>query len=132
MNTARKLYVAPTLHTNETIHESLQDSFDTRFARWFLPHRETRLMSEESTRSGLFVPYPLLALVLALTMALAGGIIGLYSQLSAMQTTMLLRDNDYQRQVHDLKEKQDQMEVYLHNDREKIIAMQAQLDRKSN
>lgn len=87
-------------------------------------------MSEEASRhSGLFLPYPLLGLLMTLIMALGGGIIGLYSQLSSMQTTMILRDTDYQRQVKDLKDKQDQMEVYLHNDREKIISLQEQLGR---
>jgi uncharacterized membrane protein (DUF106 family) len=84
----------------------------------------------EDQRNGLFVPYPLLALILTLTMALGAGIIGLYSQLSAMNTTMILRDADYQRQVRELKEKADQMEVYLHNDRERIARLEA--ERKRN
>jgi len=82
-------------------------------------------MAEESTRGGLFIPYPLLAIMLTLTLALSGGIIGLYTQLSAMNTTMILRDADYQRQVRELKEKADQMEVYLHNDRERIARLEA-------
>lgn len=87
-------------------------------------------MADEASRNnGLFLPYPLLGLLLTLVMALGGGIIGLYTQLSAMQTTMILRDSDYQRQVKDLKDKQDQMEVYLHNDREKIISLQEQVNR---
>jgi len=85
-------------------------------------------MSEEATRSGLFIPYPLLGIMLTLTLALSGGIIGLYAQVAAMNTTMILRDADYQRQVRELKEKQDQMEVYLHNDREKLISQQEQLN----
>lgn len=90
-------------------------------------------MAEEVNRtSGLFLPYPLLALIMTLVLALGGGIVGLYAQLSAMQTTMILRDTDFQRQVKDLKDKQDQMEVYLHNDREKIITLQEQLNRKRN
>jgi len=87
-------------------------------------------MADEINRSsGLFIPYPLLGLVMTLVLALAGGIIGLYSQMSAMNTTMILRDTDFQRQVKDLKDKQDQMEVYLHNDREKIIGLQEQVNR---
>lgn len=90
-------------------------------------------MADEAAKGGgLFIPYPLLGIMLTLTLVLSGGIIGLYSQLSAMNTTMILRDGDFQRQVKDLKDKQDQLEVYLHNDREKIITLQEQLNRRHN
>lgn len=90
-------------------------------------------MADEASRTGgLFIPFPLLGIMLTLTLALSGGIIGLYTQLSAMNTTMILRDGDFQRQVKDLKDKQDQLEVYLHNDREKIITLQEQVNRKHN
>lgn len=88
-------------------------------------------MAEESTRAGLFVPYPLLGIMLTLVMALGGGIVGLYSQISAMNTTMILRDSDYQRQVRELKEKADQMEVYLHNDRERIARLEAERTKRN-
>src|ERR1700754_1372275 len=68
----------------------------SRLRRWFLPTKESRLMADEVSRtSGVFLPYPLLALVITLVMALGGGIIGLYSQLSAMNTTLIMRDADY-------------------------------------
>lgn len=82
-------------------------------------------MSDEANKtSGLFIPYPLLGLLMTLVLALGGGLIGLYTQMSSMQTTLILRDADAQRQIHDLKEKLDQMEIYLHNDRERLIALE--------
>lgn len=93
-------------------------------------------MAEEATRTGgLWMPYPLLAIVMMLVLALGGGIIGLYTQMSAMNTTLLLRDADYQRQLKEYKDKQDQMEIYMHNDRERLAVLehdQQQAQRKRN
>lgn len=90
-------------------------------------------MVDEMNRSaGLFLPYPLLGLIMTLVLALGGGIIGLFIQVNSLQTTILLRDNDYQRQVKELKDKQDQMEIYLHNDRETIATMKAQIEKRKN
>lgn len=90
-------------------------------------------MSEEAAKTGgLFLPYPMLALLITLVLALGGGIVGLYAQLSSMQTTLLLRDADYQRQQKQSWEKIEQLQVYIQNDREKIAKLEAQIDKKRN
>lgn len=86
--------------------------------RYFLPHGRTLTMNQQA--KGVFIPYPLLGIVMVLVMALGGGIIGLYSQLSAMNTTMILRDSDYQREQKQAWEKIEQLQVYIQNDREKL------------
>jgi len=73
---------------------------------------------------GVFIPYPMLGIMLTLAMVLVGGIVGLYSQLSAMNTTMLLRDQDHQQQVKELKEKQDLQNMYITDIREKVIRLE--------
>lgn len=91
-------------------------------------------MSEEASRTGgVFMPWPLLGIVMTLILALGGGLIGLYSQLSSMQTTLLMRDADYRREQQQSWEKIEQLQVYIQNDREKIAKLEAQSDkRKSN
>lgn len=90
-------------------------------------------MAEEAQRtSGIFLPYPLLGLIMTLVLALSGGIIGLYTQLSAMQTTLLLRDSDYQRQQKQAWEKIEQLQIYIQNDREQIAALKAQIEKRRN
>lgn len=84
-------------------------------------------MADEANRTnGLFLPYPLLGIMMALVLALGGGLIGLYSQLSAMQTTLLMRDADYRREQQQAWEKIEQLQVYIQNDREKIAKLEAQ------
>lgn len=85
-------------------------------------------MSDEVAKGGLFLPYPLLAIVMVLILALGGGIIGLYTQLSAMQTTLLLRDADYQREQRQAWEKIEQLQVYIRDDREKIVGMEKDIE----
>lgn len=95
----------------------------------FLPRRETRLMSEEANRSGgLFLPYPLLGIMMTLILALGGGIIGLYSQLSAMNATMLMRDADYRKTVDKLEDKLELQDVVINNTREKLVEMRTELN----
>lgn len=93
-------------------------------------------MSEEATRSGgVFLPYPLLGILMALILALGGGIIGLYSQLSAMNATMIMRDADYRREQQQAWEKIEQLQVYIKDDREKIVRLEERLnsrERRSN
>lgn len=84
-------------------------------------------MSDEAAKGGLFIPYPLLAILMVLVIALGGGIIGLYTQLSAMQTTLLLRDADYQREQKQAWEKIEQLQVYIRDDREKLVRIETQL-----
>lgn len=88
-------------------------------------------MSDEASRTGgVFLPWPLLGIVMTLVLALGGGLIGLYSQLSAMQTTLLMRDADYRREQQQAWEKIEQLQVYIQNDREKLAALQAQYDKR--
>lgn len=91
-------------------------------------------MADEASRTGgVFLPWPLLGIVMTLVLALGGGLIGLYSQLSAMQTTLLMRDADYRREQQQAWEKIEQLQVYIQNDREKLAKLEAQNDkRKSN
>lgn len=99
------------------------DAPETRPPRhWFLPTKETRIMADEVARtSGLFLPYPVIGFLLTLTMALVAGLVGLYSQMATMQTTMILRDATYQQQVKELKEKVDLQGMYITDLREKVI-----------
>ncbi len=88
-------------------------------------------MAEEASRTGgVFMPWPLLGIVMTLILALGGGIIGLYSQLSSMQTTLIMRDADYRREQQQTWEKLEQLQVYIQNDREKIAKMEAQQDKR--
>lgn len=76
-------------------------------------------MSEEALRTnGVFIPYPLLAIIIGLVLALGGGIIGMYVKLDTMNATMLMRDGDRSEQLRKLEEKLDLANVYIHNLRE--------------
>lgn len=82
-------------------------------------------MSEEANRTGgLFLPYPLLGILMTLILALGGGIIGLYTQLSAMQTTMLMRDADSREQLKSLRDEAKLQSMYISDLREKIIRLE--------
>ena len=92
-------------------------------------------MTEEAAKGGgIFLPYPLLGILMTLVLALSAGIIGLYTQLSAMNTTMILRDGDYRQQLLEQKNKVDQLEIYLHNDREQLAILRhdAEQQRRRN
>lgn len=81
-------------------------------------------MSEEARSGGLWMPYPLLAMFFTLALALGGGIIGLYSQLSAMNATMVIRDADYQYRTKKLEEKIELQGMYITDIREKLIRVE--------
>ena len=81
---------------------------------------------------GIFVPYPLLGIIITLAMVVVGGIIAIQVQVSNLSTTILLRDADQRAVIQELKSKAEQLEVYLHDDREKIIRMQTQQDKRKN
>ena len=88
-------------------------------------------MSDEANRTGgVFMPWPLLGIVMTLVIALGGGIVGLYSQLSAMQTTLIMRDADYRREQQQSWDKIEQLQVYIQNDREKLAKLEAQITQK--
>lgn len=86
-------------------------------------------MSEEASRTGgLFLPYPLIGLLLTLTLALGGGIIGLYAQVTTMNATILMRDSDHREQIKELKNKLELQELYTKDIREKLIEMRTELN----
>lgn len=89
-------------------------------------------MSEEAARTGgIFLPYPLLGIIMTLVVALGGGMIGLYSQLSAMNATMIMRDQDAQRRIDDLKKQMELQGVYMSDLREKVIRLEERKGPKS-
>lgn len=77
---------------------------------------------------GVFLPYPLLAILVSVAMLLLGGVITLEVQVNNLSTTMLLRDADARAMAHDMQEKLGQLEVYIHDDREKLIRLQTQAE----
>lgn len=82
-------------------------------------------MSDEANRSGgVWMPYPLLAIFMTCLFVFGGGIIGLYTQLSAMNTTMILRDADYQQKTKKLEEKIELQGMYISDVREKLIRLE--------
>ena len=88
-------------------------------------------MADEAQRTnGVFLPYPLLAIMMALILALGGGIIGMYVKLDTLSTTMLMRDADYQRERQQTWDKLEQMMVYINNDRERRIRIEEQMKKK--
>lgn len=88
-------------------------------------------MADEANRAGgVFMPWPLLGIVMSLILALGGGIIGLYSQLSAMQTTLIMRDADYRREQQQTWEKMEQLQVYIKDDREKLVRLETLIDQQ--
>lgn len=75
---------------------------------------------------GVFLPYPLLAILVVIGGAVLSFVIALEVQVSNLSTTILLRDADQRAAIHDLQEKIGQHEVYIHDDREKLIRLQTQ------
>lgn len=84
-------------------------------------------MSDESSRTnGLFLPYPLLGLILTLVLALGGGLIGIYAQVSSMNATMLMRDADSREQIKSLREENKLLSMYITDLRERVIRQEEQ------
>jgi len=88
---------------------------------------------------GVFLPWPLLAIVVTLAIVLVSGLVTLEVQVSNLSTTLLLRDADHGRQVDDLKiqlgeikSKNEQLQVYITNDREKLVAIETKLGIRRN
>ena len=101
--------------------------------RWFTPHVRAQQMTAVESK-GVFLPWPLLAIVVTLAIVLVSGLVTLEVQVSNLSTTLLLRDADHGRQIDDLKRelgeiktKNEQLQVYITNDREKLIALQTRL-----
>lgn len=72
---------------------------------------------------GIFLPYPLLAILVTVGALVLSGIVGLYVQVSSLQTTLLLRDADTRRDIMQLKEESEELRVYIQNDREQLVAI---------
>ena len=87
----------------------------------FAPKQETQVVAAQQTK-GLFLPYPLLGILTTVGALVLSGIVGLYVQVSSLNTTLLLRDADTQRALIQQADKIEQLEVYLHDMREKRIA----------
>ena len=80
-------------------------------------------MAEQTSR-GVFLPYPLLGMLVTIAIVLISGLVALEVQVSNLSTTLLLRDADQRAEITAIKEKNAQLEVYIHNDREKLIDIQ--------
>lgn len=88
-------------------------------------------MADEAAKSGgLWLPYPILGFLLTLTIIVVTGLVGLYSQLSAMNTTMILRDSTYQQQLKKTEDEAKLQSMYIVDLRERIIRMEASSKKK--
>lgn len=89
-------------------------------------------MVDEAVRTnGIFVPYPLLAIMLTLTLVLGGGLIGLYATVTTMNSTMLMRDADQKEAIKELKNQLQLQEMYTHDIRE-TLAARGELKKKTS
>ena len=79
---------------------------------------------------GVFIPYPLLGIVITLCTIVVAGIIAIQVQVSNLSTTILLRDADQRAVIQELKEKTEQLQVYIHDDREKLIQIRTKLEQE--
>lgn len=83
-------------------------------------------MTQEA--KGVFIPYPLLGIMVTIAIVVITGLVALEIQVSSLNTTLLLRDADTRSEMLAAKEKLAQLEVYIHNDREKLVRIETQLD----
>lgn len=83
-------------------------------------------MTQEA--KGVFIPYPLLGIVVTIAIVLIAGLVALEVQVSSLNTTLLLRDADTRAEMLAAKEKIAQLEVYIHSDREKLVRIETTLD----
>ncbi len=82
---------------------------------------------EQAASRGVFLPYPLLGMLVTIAIVLVSGLVALEVQVSNLSTTLLLRDADQRAEITAIKEKNAQLEVYIHNDREKLVDIQTTL-----
>lgn len=88
-------------------------------------------MSEEASRTGgLWMPYPLLGILLTMVLVLGGGIIGLYATVISMNATMIMRDATYQQNRAEDRRQIELLQVYVNNDREKLVRLEEQIKNK--
>lgn len=82
-------------------------------------------MSDEAKQTGgVFLPYPLLGILMTLILALGGGIIGMYVKVDTMNATILMRDADQREQLKALRDEQKLQSMYMSDLREKIIRLE--------
>lgn len=80
-------------------------------------------MADEAQRTGgVFIPYPLLGIMMTLILALGGGIIGMYVKVDTMNATILMRDADQREMVKELKNKAELQDLLIRDLREKQVA----------
>ena len=92
-----------------------------------LPHGRLIKMTQEA--KGVFIPYPLLGIIITLALLVISGIIAIQVQVSNLSTTILLRDADQRAVIQELKSKTEQLQVYIHDDREKLIRLQTEAEK---
>lgn len=83
----------------------------------------------QSESKGVFLPYPLLGMLLTLAVVLISGIIALEVQVSNLNTTILLRDADGRAQIKELQDRLSTLQVYVQNDRERLVRIETQQDK---
>lgn len=110
----------------EGSQDSQQENYQGGLWQRFAPHAETYTVTQQA--KGIFLPYPLLAIIVPLLVILVGGIIGLCTMVYSMNNAMLIRDADYRDQQRQSWEKIEQMMVYIHNDRERLARLEAERD----
>ncbi len=82
---------------------------------------------EQQASRGVFLPHPLLGMLVTIAIVLVSGLVALEVQVSNLSTTLLLRDSDQRAEITAIKEKNAQLEVYIHNDREQLTDIKATL-----
>lgn len=60
-------------------------------------------MVAQQASKGVFIPWPLLAIIVTISIVLVTGLVTIQVQVSNLSTTLLLRDADHARQIDDLK-----------------------------
>jgi len=86
-------------------------------------------MADEAQRTGgLFLPWPLLGFLLTLTLALGGGLLGMYVKLDTMNATMIMRDADHREAVKKLENQNELQELLIRDLREKQVEMRSDIN----
>ena len=86
-------------------------------------------MAQVETK-GLFLPWPLLAIITTVAIVLISGLVTLTVQVSNLNTTMLLRDADSRAQIGKMQDELSVLRVYVQNDRERLVKIETQIEKK--
>lgn len=128
MRNQKHLATVPRL---QSTHKTLPNRTPQR-SNWqalLLPRREARIMGTDTNQqNGLFLPYPLLGMILTLVLALGGGIVGLFIQVNSLQTTLLLRDADHKEALKRQETVNELQEQYIRDIREKQAEMRSDVN----